>query len=113
MKNLVKEAERVCEALEALESMQDFKIDLSADLRLALSQAPRSFPPSTCAECGRRIPAGLTQQCEYGGLCSHHVPLFLARYVDAFAAQPLEMDPEERAQIGADVPERIWKEFGL
>lgn len=29
---------------------------------------------SMCVECGKIIPAGLTQQCIYGGLCSHHIP---------------------------------------
>lgn len=34
----------------------------------------RPMLASTCAECGKRIPAGLMQHCEKGGWCSWYVP---------------------------------------
>lgn len=30
--------------------------------------------PSICTECGRKMPAGMVQQCTNGDLCSWHMP---------------------------------------
>jgi len=45
----------------------------------AIIAACQPFPPSTCVECGRKIPAGSMQKCEItvGGWCSHRIPAAL------------------------------------
>ena len=41
---------------------------------------------STCAECGLKMPSGLTRHCEKGGLCNWHIPAAVREHLERIKA---------------------------
>jgi len=50
-----------------------------------------NFTGSTCVECGKKIPSGLIQDCENGGICTWRIPEALQNYYAALEASHKEL----------------------
>ncbi len=53
----------------------------------------KSFPSSTCVECGRPMPGGQVQKCNLtpSGFCSWHIPNALAAHIAEINAEYAEL----------------------
>jgi len=71
-----------CGEVRGRDAQKVAKIRYNGSVELVPAITTNKWPASTCSECGKLIPAGTQQQCEYGGLCSDHVPIALRNHID-------------------------------